>query len=213
MYITKISVSNGTDGAELTVDSSRTLRSVLDEAGLNYSRGLLQYNGTILSNSCLDSTIEDVTDDPNQKQILRITVKAENAVDEACAVVNGAAMVITSSATPEQLKTLKKYRPHALKLYDGEGSNKKEVFMVNVTGDGDGCINQYGAVFSERTNQAGKATITMMIPEDVTDVKEWAADTLGVSILHLRKVEQQFAEVLDEVQAEKAAVNEAIVVA
>lgn len=212
MFITKISVSNGTDGAELTVDSSRTLRSVLEEAGLNYSRGLIQYNGSILNAAQLDDTIEDVTTNPTQKQILRVTVKAENAADKAMAVVNGAAMVITSSATPEQLKTMKKYRPAALKLYEGEGNAKKEVFMVDIA-KGDGCIGHLGAIFSERTNKDGKATITIPVPQDVTDVKEWAADTLGVAILHLRKLEKQFAPMLNDVKAEKEAVAAAITVA
>lgn len=214
MFITKISVSNGTDGAELTVDSSRTLRSILEEAGLNYSRGLIQYNGSILPTSDLDSTIEEVTDNPNQRQVLRVTVKAENAADEeeACAVVNGSALVITSSATPEQIKTMKKYRPSALKLYQGEGTAKKEVFMVDI-GEGQGCIQSIGAIFSTRTNHAGKATITIPVPQDVMDVKEWAADTLGVSILLLRKLEKQFAPMLEEVKAEKEAVASAITVA
>jgi hypothetical protein len=68
-------------------------------------------------------------------------------------------------------------------------------------------------VFSTRTDKDGKATITMDIPSDVTDVKEWASDTLGVAILHLRKLEKQFAPMLDEVKAEKDAVAAAILVA
>lgn len=211
MFITKVSVSNGTDGAVITAESSRTLRSLLDEAGLNYQRGLLQFNGDILGKSALDSTLDDVVDNPDQTQVLRVTVKAENAADEATAVVTGSALVITSSATPEQLKTMKKYRPQALKLYDGEGAAKKEVFMVSI-GPGAGFISKDGAVFSERTNKNGKATITMDIPEDVADVKEWAADMLGVSILNLRKTEKQFAAMLADVQKEKEAVAAAIVV-
>ena len=213
MFITKISVSNGTDGAELTVDSSRTLRSILDEAGLNYSRGLIQYNGSILNTAQLDDTIEDVTTNPDQKQILRVTVKAENAADEATALITGSAMIITSTATPEQIKMLKKYRPSALKLYEGEGAAKKEVFMVDIQSNEPGVISKYGAVFSTRTDKNGKATITMDIPTDVEDVKEWAADTLGVAILLLRKLEKQFAPMLDDVKAEKDAVAAAIVVA
>lgn len=213
MFITKISVSNGTDGAELTVDSSRTLRSILEEAGLNYSRGLIQYNGSILNTAQLDDTIEDVTANPDQKQILRVTVKAENAADEATALITGSAMIITSTATPEQIKMLKKYRPSALKLYEGEGAAKKEVFMVDIQSNEPGVISKYGAVFSTRTDKNGKATITMDIPTDVEDVKEWAADTLGVAILLLRKLEKQFAPMLDDVKAEKDAVAAAIVVA
>lgn len=211
MFITKVSVSNGTDGEVITAESSRTLRSLLEEAGLNYQRGLLQFNGDILGKSALDSTLDDVVDNPDQTQVLRVTVKAENAADEATAVVTGSALVITSSATPEQLKTMKKYRPQALKLFDGEGSAKKEIFMVSI-GPGAGFISKDGAVFSERTNKNGKATITMDIPEDVADVKEWAADMLGVSILNLRKTEKQFAAMLADVQKEKEAVAAAIVV-
>ena len=211
MFITKVNVSNGTDGAVLTAESTRTLRSLLEEAGVNYQRGLLQFNGDILGKSALDSTLEDVVDDEDQTQILRVTVKAENAVDEATAVINGGAMVITSSATPDQLKMLKKYRPSALKLYEGEGAAKKEVFMVSID-SGAGCISKLGAVFSERVNKNGKATITMTIPDDVTDPKAWAADTLGVSILNLRKTEKQFAAMLEDVKKEKDAVAAAITV-
>lgn len=212
MFITKVNVSNGTDGAVITADSSRTLRSILNEAGVNYQRGLLQFNGDILGKSALDSTLEDVVDDEDQVQVLRVTVKADNAADEATAVINGAALIITSSATPEQLKTMKKYRPQALKLYEGEGNAKKEVFMVSIA-PGNGFISKDGAVFSDRTNTNGKATITMDIPEDVTDPKEWAADMLGVSILNLRKTEKQFAAMLEDVQKEKEAVAAAITMA
>ena len=210
MFITKVNVSNGTDGAVITAESSRTLRSLLEEAGVNYQRGLLQFNGDILGKSALDSTLDEVVDNADQTQVLRVTVKADNAA-EATAVINGSAMVIASSATPEQLKTMKKYRPQALKLYEGEGTAKKEVFMVSI-GPGTGFISKDGAIFSERTNKDGKATITMDIPEDVTDVKEWAADALGVSILNLRKTEKQFATMLADVQKEKEAVAAAIVV-
>lgn len=211
MYFTKINVSNGTDGAELTVESTRTLRSVLEEAGVNYSRGLLQYNGEILGQSALDSTIEDVTTDPNKKQILRMTVKADNAAD-ASAVVVGGALVITSSATPDEIKTIRKYRPNALKLFEGEGNHKEQVFMIGIE-DGPGSINKHGAIFSDRTDKNGKATITMVIPEYEEDPKAWAEEMLGVSILHLRKTEAQFAAMLEDVKKEKEAVAAAITVA
>lgn len=211
MYFTKINVSNGTDGAELTVESTRTLRSVLEEAGVNYSRGLLQYNGSILGQSALDSTVEEVTDNPDQKQILRMTVKADNAA-EATAVVVGGALVITSSATPDEIKTIKKYRPNALKLMEGEGQHKEQVFIIDIE-DGSGSINKFGAFYSERTDKNGKATITINIPEDVENPKAWAEETLGVSILHLRKTEKQFAAMLEDVKKEKEAVAAAISVA
>lgn len=213
MYFTKINVSNGTDGAELTVESTRTLRSILEEAGVNYSRGLLQYNGNILGQSALDSTVEEVTENPDQKQVLRMTVKADNAAAaEATAVVVGGALVITSSATPDEIATIRKYRPNALKLMEGEANHKEQVFMIGLE-DGPGSIGKYGAVYSKRTDKNGKATITITIPEDESDPKAWAEEMLGVSILHLRKTEKQFAAMLEDVKKEKEAVAAAISVA
>lgn len=209
MYITKINVASNADAAELTVASNRTLRDVLEESGINYASGLIQYNGAILSRAQLDDTVEELTDDPNKKQILRVTVKAENAVDEACAVVKGGAFIVSSAFTPQQIAHIKKYRPNALKLYEGEGCNKKEIFMIDI-GDVAGCLSGFGAVYSTRPGADGKATLTMLIPQDVTDVLAWVYDNYGTALLKLRKTEAQFAAAFEEVENEMTAVADAI---
>ena len=215
MFITQIKVMNGSDAEIVSAKSTDSIQAVLDKSGVHFSaNALVQANGAFISRSALaTTTVEDVVTDPDSTQIITAEIKSQNAVDEAArALITGSAMVITSTATPEQIKTMKKYRPNALKLYEGEGANKKLVFEVDIE-EGPGFINRAGAIYSERTDASGKATITLNIPEDVADAKEWAADKLGVSILHLRKLEKQFAPMLTEVAAEKEAVAAAISVA
>ena len=126
----------------------------------------------------------------------------------------GDAVVITSTQKLEDIKLLEKYRPKALCLYEtGENGKKEEVFKVGST-DGNGAISVYGASFGSTTHDDEKlATITMSLPRDVSDAKQYVADAVGVSILNLNKVESQFAEALAEVVAEKAAVMENISIA
>lgn len=213
MFITTVKLSNGTDAEDnITIPSDRTIRSLFEEYGMPYERGVLQFNGVFVGNDKLDATLESLVTNPDMKQIINMEVKSMNAA-EACAVINGGAMVITSTATPEELATIHKYRPEALKLTEGEGANKKTLFTVGLV-DGEGAISQKGAFFSKsRTNAEGKATITVILPDDVTDVKEWAQDVLGIGILYLRKTEAQFSAMLDDVKQERDAVAAAITVA
>ena len=215
MFITQIKVMNGSDAEIVSAKSTDSIQAVLDKSGVHFSaNALVQANGAFIARGALSTTtVEDIVNDPEATQLITTEIKSQNAADpEACAVINGSAMVITSTATPEQIKIMKKYRPNALKLYEGEGANKKLIFEVDIE-EGPGCINRSGAVYSERTNTNGKATITLNVPDEVDDSKEWAQDKLGVAILHLRKLEKQFAPMLSEVQAEKDAVAAAISVA
>lgn len=214
MFITQIKVMNGSDAEIVSAKSTDSIQDVLDKSGVHFSaNALIQANGAFLSRNALaDTTVEDVVSDPDITQLITAEIKSQNAADEAFALITGSAMVITSTVTPEQIKTMKKYRPNALKLYEGEGANKKLVFEVDID-EGPGYINRAGALYSERTDKNGKATITMTVPDDIEDVKGWAQDKLGVSILNLRKLEKQFAPMLDDVKAEKEAVAAAIHVA
>ena len=123
----------------------------------------------------------------------------------------GDAMVVTSSKTLEDIKTLEKYRPKALALYSEDG--KEEIFRVGST-KGNGSIGTYGASFGSVTHDDDKlATITMGIPTGTVDAMAYAEEVIGVSIINLNKVEAQFDEALDEVAAERAEVRSNITVA
>ena len=123
-------------------------------------------------------------------------------------------MVIASSRTLEDIRTLEKYRPRALSLYEtNEDGKKEEVFKVGTT-RGEGSINQYGASFGSESHDDQKlATITMCIPQDTADAVAYAAEKVGCAVMMLNKIEQRFDEVLGEINTEKEAIRANITVA
>ena len=124
-------------------------------------------------------------------------------------LIAGDAMVIESSRTLEEIKTLEKYRPKALALFDDDG---EEVFRVGTT-IGKGSISTYGASFcSASKNGEAKATITMEIPVDVADAEAYAEDTVGVAIINLNRVEAKLEEALASVRQEKTEIRNNITV-
>lgn len=127
--------------------------------------------------------------------------------------IAGDSYVVTSSQTLEAIKTLEKYRPKALCLYDvDDDGNKMEVFRV-ASAKENGSINQYGASFGSVTHDGEKlATITASMPAGIEDAVSYVADKVGAAIIMLNKVEAQFEAALAEVAAEKAAVLENIAI-
>lgn len=124
-------------------------------------------------------------------------------------LIAGDAMVIESSRTLEEIKTLEKYRPKALALFDDDG---EEIFRVGTT-IGKGSISTYGASFgSASKNTEAKATITMEIPVDVADAEAYAEDTVGVAIINLNRVEAKLEEALASVRQEKTEIRNNITI-
>ena len=115
--------------------------------------------------------------------------------------LTGDAVVITSSHKVEDYKLLAKYAPEKLILMGGE-DNKEELFRVSV-GAGHGSIGEYGAVFSDKTNNAdGLATITEVIDAS-GDIKEYIADKFGSALVNLGKLEEGIDAAVEEVKAQR----------
>ena len=126
--------------------------------------------------------------------------------------IAGDAVVVTSAMKLEDIKTIEKYRPKSLVLMGGE-DGKEPVFAVGSTA-GSGSINKVGASFSGTTHDdEGLATITMCVEDAAGDIKGWVADKIGVSIIHLNKLEAGLTDVLAEIEAEKEEVLSNITVA
>ena len=127
--------------------------------------------------------------------------------------IAGDAVVVTSSMKLEDIRTIAKYRPEALILKGGD-DGKEPIFAVGVT-KGNGSINQYGASFSPEThNEDGLATITIVVNGSVDgDIKDFVADRIGSAIINLNKLEESLPCVVEEINAEKAAVIESITIA
>lgn len=128
--------------------------------------------------------------------------------------IAGDAVAITSANTLEELKTIAKYRPKALRLMGGE-DGKELQFAILVREGAAGSINANGATFGRTANDgSGKACITVMLPDDIQgDVKEYVADAFGGAVMNLNKLEATLPAVLTEIKADKDKVMSGITVA
>lgn len=202
----KIIVKSNTASKSIIADENRTLRSILEEAGVDYSVGTTSLDGVSLPAGGIDKTFADYG--VAEKCYLMNVTKMDNAA--AIKIVGGVA-VIESALKLEDIKKLTKYRPAALSLFEGTGKDKEEVFQIGA-GRGYGSISTYGASFGGHTTTDGKATITIEIPEGTEDPKAYIADKVGVAILNLNKVEAQFEAANADIDQEIAAINANITV-
>ena len=195
----KVVVGNNVKRESVIVDGNTTLRKVLEDAGIDYTRGVMHLDGSSLQAGDLDKTFAafGITD----KCFLLNVVKADNA---AKVTIAGDAVVITSELTLEEIKTVEKYRPKALTLMGGE-DGKEPIFVL-----GTGCadINQYGASFASAARDgSGKATITvMMCGQEPEDIKAAVADKFGAALVNIGKLEQVLPAVIEEIKAEREAI-------
>ena len=203
----RATIGNNVARRPYTIDENTTLRQALEQAGIDYSIGMTSLDGTTLQPGDLDKTFAQFG--ITEKCFLLNVVKADNAAK--IKVVGGVA-VIESDAKLETIKKLQKYRPDSLRLFEGTGKDKEEVFAICAAPKGNGSINIYGASFGTATTTDGKATITLMIPEGTGDAKEWVKETVGVAILNLNKVESQFTGAIEEIDTELAAIEANIAV-
>lgn len=199
MAMVKVTVSNNVKRETNIIPDSTTLRTALENAEIDYSRGMVNLDGSPLAPGDLDKTFSDFN--IAEKCFLSAITKADNA---AGITVAGQAVVITSSMTLDNIKTIGKYRPNALQLKDAE--NKEVIFSVGIA-KGKGSINKYGAEFDSTTyNRDGKAVITLDMPAVNGSVEESVAEYIGAAILNLNKLEAQLPAVINEITTEKTAI-------
>lgn len=118
--------------------------------------------------------------------------------------VVGGAVVVTSAVKLDDIKMIEKYRPAALVLTDEEG---EPIFKVGTTND-TATINKYGVTFNSATHDDSKlATMTVGCLCDTGDnIKEIVADTIGVYVMTLNKLEDTLPAVISSIKAEKEAI-------
>lgn len=73
----KVTVGNNVKRESVIVDSNTTLRTVLEDAGIDYTRGVMHLDGSSLNPGDLDKTFEDFH--IGEKCFLLNVVKADNA--------------------------------------------------------------------------------------------------------------------------------------
>ena len=125
-------------------------------------------------------------------------------------VITGSAIVLKSDLTLDTLKKLKKYDPSALKVQDDK---ERLIFKADIAADGTGSVAEKAVYFAPVTHDTDKkATVTMQIPDSVTNAAEYAADLLGSAFTALEGLEDTMAAASVEVDEKKAAMMEKIIV-
>lgn len=201
-----VTIGNNTRRHPVILDENTTLRSALEQNGIDYSVGMTSLDGTSLQPGDLDKTFAQFG--ITEKCYLLNVVKADNA---ACIKIVGNVAFIESGLTLANIKKLAKHREKALSLYEGEGAEKQEVFKVGA-GVGDGSVSAYGVSFGTGTTEDGRALVALRIPEGTADKKKWAMEKVSTAILKLNKVEGQFADANKEIDAELADIESNITV-
>ncbi len=207
MSMIKVRVVNNLNDNTIVIPSDYTVTQAIAESGIAMGDKSVTIDGTQISREMMGASFDDLGFDGESVHTILAVTKNVNA---AKATVVGGAIVVSSIATPKQLETLKKYRPKALQLIDKETKN---VTFAVLPGKGLGELNAFGAIFGAHTDPDGKATITIGAPDDADDLKSWAIENLGGALLNLNKVEQQFAEQLESVEADMKAIEDSIVFA
>ena len=202
-----INVTIGSNITRKTVPaiSSATLRQVLEDNAIDYTIGTTMLDGVSLGAGDIDKTFDQlgVTD---RCYLLNI-VKADNA---ATVKVFGSALVIKSIKLAD-IELLAKHDPEALRLrdYDDQG-NPTCRFAVAAEHNTYGSLTKNGAVFSDAGSQTGEAVITIQVPADVVDVKEWVMDTYGPALMNLKEVEEQVPDAIEDVAKKRREIESMI---
>ena len=205
MSMIKVTVSNNVKRETVFVSDDTTLRSVLEDNQIDYTRGMTNLDGSPLQAGDLDKTFADFN--ISEKCFLSAIVKTDNA---ASITIAGESVVITSTQKLEDIKTLAKYRPKALQLKGGDDGNEV-VFVIGLSKNPRGSINRIGAEFGGETHDGtGRATITFDLPKFDGDVRDAVAEYVGSAILDLNKLEASIPAVLEEIDAERSRVMESI---
>lgn len=121
----------------------------------------------------------------------------------------GTAVTITSAIKVAVFKTLRKFKPAALKLTETVDGVKEEKFSVTIGISPS--VTRHGIVF-DSANTDGYAEVTLQIPASIAadKRKEYVADTYGYALLNLNQLESQIAEKYAETEADFVAINEGI---
>lgn len=196
-------IGNNVSRSSHIIDENTTLRAALEESGIDYSVGMTSLDGSTCAPGDLDKTFADFG--ITEKCYLLNIVKADNA---ACIKVAGSACVLESEYTLADIQKLAKYAPNSLSLFE----DKNEVFRVGISPKGSGSVSACGVSFCPQTNPHNKASVTVMIPESVSDARQWVIDTFGPALLNLNRVESQLQSALNHVQDEVRAIENSITV-
>ena len=212
----KVTLKYGGQEKKILVPEQRKVREVLEECEVSYSAGVVVTVGDrFLNKNDLDRELHELTDHDSSDLTIRIDegddlpwetreVVSDDDLpqtDPSKALVVGCACIIFSEFTPDELWDFQRYMPEVMSQRDEHGD---PVFAISVDEKSPGSLNEYGAVFSTKTNRQGHATITIVIDPECEDTEKLVRDSLGSSILRLMRMEQYLLKKQSELDEKKS---------
>ena len=119
----------------------------------------------------------------------------------------GNALVLTSTLKFETIQKMEKYNRDALCLSTFKNDEEIEIFRIG-TGK-TSSINKYGITFME-ANKNGLATATVLLPEGVTNKREYIKDNFATALFMLSDVEKIVNTACAELEAAYAELDKVI---
>ena len=182
-------------------DEGTTIREIFQAFDVDYSVATNCIDGTKIDPAGMNRTLREWGVDKECR--LSSIVKIDNA---AHVDITGASAVLVSDVTLEDWQRVEKYAPEMLKITDEEG---EATFKVMTCG-GAGSVNEYGVCFGSYVNDGGKATVTVLLDEEVEDKLQAIKDTMGSALLELNSIEKAIPDVLKDIAHKEAEIDKLI---
>lgn len=110
-------------------------------------------------------------------------------------IIAGNAIIINSRLSLNDIEILEKFANEALCIKDEE--KDEEIFRVSTGNYAE--VSKFGIIFAEE-NKDGKAQITELLPENLTNKKEYVKENYVKTVAYLIAIEDQAIKALDQVK-------------
>lgn len=200
----KITLISNNPRENFMVADTKTVKEILDERSIVYANAATSLDGATLGVADMNKSLHDLG--VTERAVIAVLAHKDNA---AKAVVNGAACVVTSELSAEQIIRFRKYHPEALTMFDEAND---PVFAIDYDETTPGSININGAVFGGTTDVDGHAQITILLDPVADNREELVYNEIGAAMLKLNEIEEQLLGMISELDAEEAKIRESIMV-
>jgi hypothetical protein len=183
-------------------DEGTTIREVFEAFDVDYSTATNTIDGTKIDPAGMNKSLREwgVTKEARLSSI----VKIDNA---AHVDISGASAVLVSEVALADWQRVEKFNPEELVILNEE---KEPIFKVVTACEGPGSVNEYGVCFGAYTNEGGKATVTVLLDEEIDDKREAVREIMGTALLTLNEIEQKIPELLEKIALKEAKIDELI---
>ncbi len=197
----KVTVSNNLERKTVSADGDKTVREILKGAGLVFAGSGTLMNGTPLTDAELDSALNAL----GVEDACSITCAAGQ--NNACSVsILGAAAVLESDLTLEQIRLMGKHRPDALTVVN---KDDEPVFKISLAETPEGSLTDDGAAFGTAVSMNGNATITLSVGAP-SDPVGYVAEKYGACLNFIHKLEENALSQMEDVEEERSAIRRMI---